>query len=231
MSGFGCFKRFTVSMNLSEQDILRIVTKSRDRIAAAAWVGSGRWAAWSWMLGTAACLALIANISFFLVNTEPKIVTITGVSGPVRWTGNGGRVFHDIRVGTKLSGGTVEGLTSGSWFELTLDDDSTVTLSGNSTLTFADHGQKTLHLGPEGTHGKWSAKTAVEEAKLETIPSTTPQGLTIYMAALGVSQGDMPPVILPPGCRLRVRGHMVSSHDAYFGVTVRYLSGGFAGRC
>jgi len=70
----------------------------------------------------------------------------------------------------------------------------------------------------------------VEEAKLETIPNTIPRGLTIYMAALGVSQGDMSPVVLQPGCRLRVRGHMVSSHDVYFGVTVRYLSGGFAGR-
>jgi len=293
------------------------------------WAGSRRrrWAGWSWVLGAAACLALVANISFFMANAEPRIVTITGVSGPLQWTGSGGRVFHDLRVGTKLPGGTVEGLTPGSWFELTFDDRSTVTLSGNSTLTFADHGQKTLylkegslsskvtqqptgkpmlvytrsarlevlgtqfdveaelaatmlnvsegkvrlkrlsdgttvdvkakqrvvaadnremqpvsvpeavnrwksklHLGPEGTYGKWSAKTAVEEAKLETIPNTIPRGLTIYMAALGVSQGDMPPVVLQPGCRLRVRGYMVSSHDVYFGVNVRYPSGGFAGR-
>ena len=296
--------------------------------ATQGWAGRRRRpGAWSWALGAAACLALIANISFFVVNTEPKIVTITGVSGPVRWTGSGGRVFHDLQVGTKLSGGTVEGLTPGSWFELTFDDDSTVTLSGNSTLTFADHGQKTLylkagslsshvtaqpagkpmlvftrsallevlgtqfevqaelaatmlsvsegkvrlkrlsdgttvdvkakhrviaaddrallpesvpeavnrwssqlHLGPEGTYGKWSAKTAVEEARLEIIPITIPRGLTIYMAALDVSQADMSPVVLQPGCRLRVRGHMVLAHDVYFGVNVRYLSGGFAGR-
>ncbi len=303
----------------SHQDALR---KKRD------WAGRRRWKGWSWVLGAAACIALMANTYFFWAKPEPKIVTLTGMSGSLQWTGSGGRVVHDLCIGTKLPGGTVEGLTPGSWFELTFDDRSTVTLSGNSTLTFADHGQKTLYLkegslsskvtaqpagrpmlaytrsallevlgtqfevraelaatmlnvregkvrikrlsdgttvdvgarhrvvaaddrelrpvsvpeavgrwtsrlhrGPEGTYGKWSAKTAVEEAKLETIPSTTPQGLTIYMAALGVSQGDMPPVILPPGCRLRVRGHMVSSHDAYFGVTVRYLSGGFAGRC
>ncbi len=302
----------------SHQDALR---KKRD------WAGRRRWKGWSWVLGAAACLALVANISFYMLNAEPKIVTVTGMSGPLRWTGSGGRVFHDLRVGTKLSGGTVEGLTPGSWFELTFDDRSTVTISGNSTLTFADHGQKTLylkegslsshvtaqpagkpmlvytrsallevlgtqfdveaelaatmlnvsegkvrlkrlsdgttvdvkaeqrvvaaddremqpvsvpeavnrwksklHLGPEGTYGKWSAKTAVEEAKLETIPFTIPRGLTIYMAALSVSQGDMSPVVLQPGCRLRVRGHMVSSRDVYFGVNVRYLSGGFAGR-
>ena len=38
MSGFAGVIRYTLSMNLSEQDILRIVMKSRDRIAAAAWV-------------------------------------------------------------------------------------------------------------------------------------------------------------------------------------------------
>jgi len=38
MSGFAGVIRYTLSMNLSEQDILRIVIKSRDRIAAAAWV-------------------------------------------------------------------------------------------------------------------------------------------------------------------------------------------------
>jgi len=306
----------------SHQDALR--TKQN-------WAGSRRrrWAGWSWVLGAAACLALVANISFYMLNTEPKIVTITGMSGPVpaRWTGNGGRVFHDLRVGTKLSGGTVEGLTPGSWFELTFDDDSTVTLSGNSTLTFADHGQKTLylkegslsshvtaqpagkpmlvytrsallevlgtqfdveaelaattlnvsegkvrlkrlsdgttvdvkakqrvvaaddremqpvsvpeavgqwksqlHVGPEGTYGKWSSNADGQEARLETIPLTIPEGFTIYAAALDVSHGDRPPVVLQPGSRLRVRGHMASTHDVYFGVTVRYLSGGFAGK-
>ena len=293
------------------------------------WAGSRRrrWTAWSWVLGAAACLALIANISFFVANTEPKIVTITGMSGPVRWTGSGGRVFHDLRIGTKLSGGTVEGLTPGSWFELTFDDDSTITLSGNATLTFADHGQKTLYLkdgslsshvtaqpagrpmlvytrsallevlgtqfdveaelaatvlnvtegevrlkrlsdnttvdvkasqrvvaaddremqpvsvpeavgrwtsqlylGPKGTYGKWSPRTTAEEAKLRAIPLPISQGLTIYLAAMELSRSDSPPVVLQPDCRLRVSGHMVSSRDVYFGVSVRYAAGGFAGK-
>jgi hypothetical protein len=87
-----------------------------------------------------------------------------------------------------------------------------------------------LHLGPEGVYGKWSPKTAIEEAKLRTIPLTIPQGLTIYTAVLGVSRGDTPPVILQPGCRLRVRGHIASTHEVYFGITVMYPGGGFAGR-
>ena len=38
MSGFVPVNRFTFKMTISEQDILRILMKSRDRIAAAAWV-------------------------------------------------------------------------------------------------------------------------------------------------------------------------------------------------
>ncbi|MHA2315364.1 MAG: RNA polymerase sigma factor [Candidatus Hermodarchaeia archaeon] len=38
MSGFISVKRYTFKMTISEQDILRILMKSRDRIAAAAWV-------------------------------------------------------------------------------------------------------------------------------------------------------------------------------------------------
>ncbi|GAB5405235.1 MAG: hypothetical protein Aurels2KO_34660 [Aureliella sp.] len=38
MSGFRCGIRFSSDMTFSEQDILRILMKSRDRIAAAAWV-------------------------------------------------------------------------------------------------------------------------------------------------------------------------------------------------
>ncbi|MHC4557066.1 MAG: RNA polymerase sigma factor [Planctomycetota bacterium] len=38
MSGFVSVNRYTFKMAISEQDILRILMKSRDRIAAAAWV-------------------------------------------------------------------------------------------------------------------------------------------------------------------------------------------------
>ena len=38
MSGFVSVNRYTVKMTISEQDILRMLMKSRDRIAAAAWV-------------------------------------------------------------------------------------------------------------------------------------------------------------------------------------------------
>jgi len=284
-------------------------------------------AKWSAVIATAAVITLIASLYFQRPSTERRIAKITGLSGSLQWTGDGGQVFHNLRVGTELPGGTIEGMVPGSWFELEFNDGSTVTISGNSTLTFSDHDQKRLylkeghvsgnvkpqpagkpmliytrsamlevlgtqfeveagiattmlnvsegnvrvkrlsdgstvdvpakhrviaaddrdmrpvpvpkavgqwksqlHLGPEGVYGKWSPKTATEEAKLRTIPLTIPQGLTIYTAALGVSRGDTPRVILQPGCRLRMKGHIASTHKVYFGITVMYPGGGFAGR-
>ena len=87
-----------------------------------------------------------------------------------------------------------------------------------------------LHLGPDGTQGKWSPGTDEEDARLGAIPYTTSGGKTIYTAAFGVSRGDKPPVILQPASRFRVRGRIASAQAVYFGVTVRHLNGNFAGR-
>jgi len=284
-------------------------------------------AKWPFAVAAAAVIVLSAGLYFLRPIAERPIAKVAGLNGSLQWTGDGGRVFHDLSVGAELPGGTIEGMTPGSWFELQFNDGSTVAIAGNSTLTFSDYGQKKLylkegavsgnvkpqpvgrpmfiytrsatlevlgtqfeveaglaatmlnvregkvrvrrlsdgntvdvpakhrvvaaadremrpapvpdaanrwksqlHLGPEGAYGKWSPKTVAEEAKLEAIPYTMPQGFTIYAAALGVSRGDTPPVILQPGCRLRARGHMASSHEVYFGVTVMYAGGGFAGK-
>jgi len=82
------------------------------------------------------------------------IAKITGLSGPLQWTGDGGQVDFDMRVGAELAGGTVEGLVPGSWFELTFSDGSTATISGNSMLTVSDQGQKKLHLKAGNLSGK-----------------------------------------------------------------------------
>lgn len=104
-------------------------------------------------------VALIASLYFQQANTrsvdritgqqpsvDPPIARISGLSGPLQWTGDGGRVTYDLSAGAELSGGTIEGLAPGSWSELEFNDGSTATISGNSMLTFSDHGQKTLHL-------------------------------------------------------------------------------------
>jgi len=286
-----------------------------------------RFARWPWAVAAAASIALIASVYLSFSNVEPKIARITQLSGSLQWTGDGGRVFHNLRVGTKLPGGTIEGMVPGSWFELEFKDGSTVTISGNSMLTFSDHGQKKLylkegsvsgnvkpqpagkpmliytrtavlevlgtqfeveaglaatmlnvsegnvrvkrysdgsmadvpakhrliaaadhemlpeptpdaanrwksqlHLGPDGTYGKWSPETDTQDAKLGAIPYTIPQEVTIYTAAFVVLRGDKPPVILQPDSVLRVRGHIASRNEVYFGITVRQPEGEFAGR-
>jgi len=284
-------------------------------------------AKWPFAVAAAAVIALSASLYFLRPASERPIAKVAGLNGSLQWTGDGGRVFYDLSVGTQLPGGTIEGMTPGSWFELEFNDGSAVTISGNSALTFSDYGQKKLylkagnvsgnvkpqpadrpmliytrsammevlgtqfeveadlvatmlnvsegkvrikrlsdgntvdvpakhrviaaagqdmrpapvpdaanrwksqlHLGPEGAYGKWSPRTATEEARLEAIGYTMPRGFTIYAAALGVSRGDTPPVILQAGSRLRVRGHIASSHEVYFGVSVMYAAGGFAGK-
>jgi len=258
---------------------------------------------------------------------EQPIAKITGLSGPLQWTGDGGRVSYDLSVGLELAGGTVEGLAPGSWCKLEFNDGSTATISGNSMLTISDDGQKKLHLkegnlssnvmpqpahkpmlvytrsamlevlgtqfeveaeraattlnvsegkvrvkrfsdgstvdvparhrliaaadrdmlprpvphsvnhwkselslGPARKQGKWSPGTDTQEAKLEAIPYTTPQGMTIYTTGFAVSYGDKPPVTLQPASRLRVRGRIASPQKVYFGITVRQANGAFAGR-
>ena len=78
--------------------------------------------------------------------TERPIARIMGLSGSLIWTGDRGQIVRDVKVGTELSGGTIEGMAPDSWFELQFNDGSTVMISGTSMLTFADQGQKELRL-------------------------------------------------------------------------------------
>jgi ferric-dicitrate binding protein FerR (iron transport regulator) len=332
------FLREVAEQAVTVADVERVEQRrQRELEARQDWVGNRRealsrirgprtrFASWPWVV--AAAIALTTSLYFLRPIAERPVAKVTGLNGSLQWTGNGGRVFHDLSVGAELPGGTVEGMTPGSWFELEFNDGSTITISGNSTLTFSDHGQKKLylkegsvsgnvktqpagkpmliytrsamlevlgtqfevevglaatmlnvsegkvrvkrlsdgntvdvtakhrviaaadremlpvpapeavsrwrsqlHLGPVGTHGKWLPGTDTKEARLGAIPYTIPQGITIYTAAFGVSRGDQPPVVLQPGCRFRVQGHIASTHEVYFGITVRYAGGGFAGR-
>lgn len=92
--------------------------------------------------------------------SDPSIARITGVSGGLIWTGDRGQIVRNITVGTKLAGGTIEGLAPDSWFELQFRDGSSVTISGASLLTFADLGQKELRL----REGRLSAKVEPQPA-------------------------------------------------------------------
>ena len=100
----------------------------------------------NWALSAAATFAIMAAIWFFTHQRPTTIAKITDLSGPALWTGDAGRVIGNLQAGTTLSGGTVEGTSPSSWVELTFNDGSIVTLSGDSMLTFSDLGQKELHL-------------------------------------------------------------------------------------
>jgi ferric-dicitrate binding protein FerR (iron transport regulator) len=103
----------------------------------------------NWALSAAAAVVVMTTLWFFEGQrpaTITMIATIGDMSGPALWTGDGGRVIRNLQAGTKLSGGTLEGTSPRSWVKLRFNDGSTVTLSGDSMLTFSDLGQKELHL-------------------------------------------------------------------------------------
>ena len=88
------------------------------------------------------------------------IAKIEGMSGSLIWTGDRGELVKNLVIGEELSGGTIEGLGPDSWFQLRFHDGSTVTISGNSLLTFADNHQKKLRL----REGKLSAQVKPQPA-------------------------------------------------------------------
>jgi len=103
-------------------------------------------------------------------------------------------------------------------------------LSREKVPDSVNHWKSLLHLGPEGTYGKWSPATAAADATLQAIPYSLSPGVAIYIASIPVSRGDTPPVVLQPGSRFRVRGRITSPQTVYFGITARYSNGVFAGK-
>ena len=131
-------------------------------------------------------------------SAQRPIATITGLSGPLGWTGDGGRVSYDLSVGTELPGGTVEGLTPGSWFALEFNDGSTATISGNSALTFSDRGQKKLHLKEGNLSGSVKPQPAgkpmliyTRSALLEVVGTQFDVEAELAATTLNVSKGSV----------------------------------------
>jgi len=102
------------------------------------------------ILAAAAVVAIGFFIQFSGQQPEAKpelpIAQITKLSGPLLWTGDGGLVNRNLQAGSKLFGGTIEGMAPDSWFELEFNDGSQVVIAGNSMLTISDLGQKELRL-------------------------------------------------------------------------------------
>ncbi|MGB2823179.1 MAG: ankyrin repeat domain-containing protein [Phycisphaerae bacterium] len=137
------------------------LTRDRRRVDGGRRGQRARLVTWRWAAAAAvAAGVLFATAYFQRPSAERPIAKVTGSSGSLQWTGAGGRVLDEIAVGRELPGGTIEGMTPGSWFELAFTDGSTVTLSGDSMLTFSDDGQKKLHL----KHGGLSANVKPQPA-------------------------------------------------------------------
>jgi len=141
-----------------------------------------RLARWPWAVAAAAVIAFIASMYFQQPSAEPEIAKITGLNGSLQWTGDGGRVFHDLHVGT--------------WFELQFNDGSTVTISGNSMLTFSDHGQKKLYLKEGNVSGNVKPQPAsrpmliyTRSAMLEVLGTQFEIEAGLAATMLNVSEG------------------------------------------
>ncbi len=122
---------------------------------------------WSGAILVAAALVLALLATQWVLDSQEsdlqedrQIAKITGLSGPLQWTGDSGLVFSELTVGTKLPGGTIDGQSPESWFELEFKDGSRVVMAGQSRLIFSDQGQKKLHL----IEGSFSAKVESQPA-------------------------------------------------------------------
>jgi ferric-dicitrate binding protein FerR (iron transport regulator) len=118
---------------------------------------------------------LSAGLLFYKFQHRGDIATITALDGAIQWTGDGGRVVRNLTIGTKLQGGIIEGIEPLSWFELQFTDGTTVEITGNSTLTFSDLGQKRLQL-----------KSGTASANVRPQPPGRPMVMQTTSAALEV---------------------------------------------
>ena len=145
-----------VNASLDEWAVQEAVPESLvNRTSSADVVSQRRPSAASLVPWSVAAVAIVALAGFVFRGsaTDPTIAKVTGLDGALVWTGDGGRVVRDVTVDMELPGGTIEGMTPDSWFELEFLDGSKAVIVGNSTLTFSDDGQKRLRL----KEGRFSA--------------------------------------------------------------------------
>jgi len=103
---------------------------------------------WGWAVAAAVVVGLFIQFSGQQPGAKPElpIALITKLSGPLHWTGDGGLLNRNLQVGTRLSGGTIEGMGPDAWLELEFSDGTEVEIAGNSMLTISNVGQKELRL-------------------------------------------------------------------------------------
>jgi len=87
---------------------------------------------------------------------------------------------------------------------------------------------------PSGAiYGSWLSGHGHPDGGLRTAPillDFARKPITLHLAAISVSRGAAPPVLLTSGGKFRVRGRIDVSGDVYFGLTTKHVKGGFAGK-
>ena len=88
-------------------------------------------------------------------------------------------------------------------------------------------------LPADAGYGKWVPDLSDEEGYLQTAPmllSYQKDPVTLYVASLPVSRNSAAPVVLDADGKFRIRGHIKTTTDIYFGLTTKHVKGGFAGK-
>jgi len=87
---------------------------------------------------------------------------------------------------------------------------------------------------PSGAiYGEWVPEGVETNGTLRTAPMLLDfqtKRITLHLAALSVSRGPAPPVVLTPGGKFRIRGQIETAGEVYFGLTTKHVKGGFAGK-
>ena len=131
-------------------------------------------------------------------NKDIPIAKIRSMGGVVNWTGDGGTVTSELKVGTQLTGGTIESSSPTSWVELEFLDGTTATVSGDSRLTFSDFGQKILYLKKGSVTSKVKTQSSdspmlvhTRTALLEVLGTEFNVGSDLDTTSLNVTKGKV----------------------------------------
>ncbi len=145
---------------------MRIVPSSGSRI---------RFNDWRWITAIAAAVMLLAGGSFWWMRSMPEPAQIAEMSGPLQWTGAGGQVVRDLKIGNVVSGGTLESLSVESSVAFKFRDGTQVTIFGPAAVTIPAQKQKVLDL----RSGNLSANVAPQPEARPLVVHTPAADLTV----------------------------------------------------
>ena len=89
------------------------------------------------------------------------------------------------------------------------------------------------NLPSDAGYGDWISEGADADGRLRTAPillNFQKEPITLYLAGISVARDSGAAVVLPSGGKFRIRGRMEAPTDVYFGLTMKHVKGGFAGK-